>query len=135
MRILARLILGTLLLGAPVAARAADGWAQLKRGMTADQARNLLGEPILLSEGYGFAIWIYDHGTEVVFYNQVIAWTAPGPGGPVPSTGGQWAFYQAEPGSVPAARPPSQRSSREQPAFFLPVMMTSTLRFRPPPPR
>ncbi len=130
MRLPLRLILWSLLLGAPAAAPAADGWARLKPGMSTDQTRNLLGEPILLSEGYGFAVWIYDHGTEVVFYDKVIAWTAPGPNGPVPSSGGQWGFYQAAPGSVAEARPVNQRAHRDQPAFFLPFTLTTAFRYQ-----
>lgn len=126
-----RVIIACFLLLFASTGRAADGWTQLKRGMTADETRAALGKPLLSSEGYGFAVWIYDHGTEVVFYDRVIAWTAPhaaNAGGPKPEA---WSFFQGSPGQV---REPviARRPARTMPAtLILPPAEYSSFRFQP----
>lgn len=55
----------------------AENWSQLTLGMSPDEARRILGEPILRSAGQGFETWIYDHQAEVVFYGSVVGWTTP----------------------------------------------------------
>jgi hypothetical protein len=107
------------LLGA--AGLAAEGWTQLKPGMTAAETRALLGPPLLFSEGHGFAVWIYDHATEVVFYDRVIAWTAPGARTSPAKADEAWSFYQAAPGSVNVPIPVRQRASRGQETYFIPT--------------
>ena len=53
-------------------------WRKLKQGMSEDDVRALLGEPVRISGG-DFAWWVYpDHG-EVMFYQRegVDKWTEP----------------------------------------------------------
>jgi len=73
-------LLAFLLLCVPGFVSAADRWAQLKIGMTAEETVAALGEPLIRSVGRGFELWIYDHRAEVIFYGPVIGWTAPGTG-------------------------------------------------------
>lgn len=77
-------------------ARAADAWAQLKLGMTPDQAVAVLGEPILRSSGQGFEIWTYDSRGELVFYGPLVGWTAARVG---EMTGRTVDVWQAAPGT------------------------------------
>ena len=56
---------------------AEQSWAQLKVGMAADDALEVLGEPVSVRRGRGFETWIYDHGAEVLVYPVVVGWTAP----------------------------------------------------------
>jgi hypothetical protein len=81
----------------PGLARAADGWAQLKLGMTAEQAEAALGAPLFRNEGRGFELWIYDGRAEVVMYGGVIAWTAPATSTAARSSPQTWEFFQATP--------------------------------------
>lgn len=131
MKRVCRVLFWSVLLVLPFTGRAADGWTQLKRGMTADETVAALGKPLLASEGYGFAVWIYDHGTEVVFYDRVIAWTAPhaanGPG-PQPEA---WSFFQGSPGQVRepvAARRPARAAAAP---LILPPAGYAAFRFQP----
>jgi len=57
----------------------AEGWELLKIGMSADQATEALGLPLIKSVGgSGFELWIYDNDAEVVFYGgPLVAWTTP----------------------------------------------------------
>ncbi len=60
------------------AVRGADGWSQLKAGMTRVEMTQALGEPLMRSNGRQFELCIYDAGAEVVCYRgTVVAWTAP----------------------------------------------------------
>ncbi|MDQ5977514.1 MAG: hypothetical protein QG602_486 [Verrucomicrobiota bacterium] len=52
-------------------------WAQLKVGMDAEKAMELLGEPVSVRRGRGFETWIYDQGAEVLVFSVVVGWTAP----------------------------------------------------------
>lgn len=58
-------------------ARAASAWAQLKLGMTAEQAVAIVGEPLQRSAGQGFEIWTYDDRAELLFYGPLVGWSAP----------------------------------------------------------
>lgn len=60
---------------------AEQSWAQLKVGMAADEALEVLGEPVSVRHGRGFETWIYDHGAEVLVYTVVVGWTAPSSSG------------------------------------------------------
>lgn len=57
--------------------RAGEAWSQLKLGMTADETRTKLGNPMLRTSGKGFETWIYDRGAEAVLYGSLIGWTSP----------------------------------------------------------
>lgn len=60
------------------AVHGADGWAQLKAGMTRAEMATTLGEPLMRSSGRQFELCIYDAGAEVLCYRgTVVAWTAP----------------------------------------------------------
>jgi hypothetical protein len=126
-----RVLVWSALLLFPAVGRAAENWTQLKRGMTADETVAALGKPLLSSEGFGFAVWIYDHGTEVVFFDRVIAWTAPHAGnaaGPKPVA---WGFFQGSPGQM---REPvtTRRPARAAAApLILPPAEYSSFRFQP----
>lgn len=59
-------------------ARAEEGWAQIKAGMTRAEMASALGEPLMKSSGRQFELCIYDAGAEVLcFRGTVMAWTAP----------------------------------------------------------
>lgn len=62
---------------APWSVRAGAAWAELRIGMTELEAEATLGKPLLRSVGRDYAVWIYDHRAELVFYGPLIAWTAP----------------------------------------------------------
>jgi len=63
-----------------VSAQAATHWDQLKVGMSADEALQYVGEPLLRAKARGLERWIYDGAGEVVFYGgPVQAWTVPSP--------------------------------------------------------
>lgn len=92
------LFLFTLLsLGSSIPALGADGWGQLKLGMTAEDAEAVLGAPLIRNQGKGFEKWVYDGRAEVLFYGGVIAWTAPGATSAAHSPVEVWQFYQAIP--------------------------------------
>jgi len=97
----------------PFVAAGAETWERLKLGMTTDEASSVLGEPLIRNEGNGFTLWIYDNGSEVVFYGGVIAWTAPADRFAVRYAVERWQFFQAAPGQV--------RDPRPSKAVFLPV--------------
>ena len=128
---LRRFFFGLCLLLLPLMAKGADGWTLLRAGMSAQEARTVLGEPILATTGRGFVIWYYDHGSEVVIYNRVIAWTAPPSYGRPRQSVQAWNYYQAAPGQLPdpAPVPPSRYSSRAA-AVFLPPMDFTAFRYR-----
>jgi hypothetical protein len=94
------LLLALLSLLPPGTARGADGWAQLKLGMTAEQAMAVVGAPLFRCEGRGFELWIYDSRAEVVMYGGVIAWTAPAGSTASHGPAEVWEFYQATPNRV-----------------------------------
>src|SRR4051812_43734805 len=58
-------------------ASAAENWAQLKLGMTAEETLAALGRPTLRTTGRGFEIWIYDNGAEALLFGSLIGWTTP----------------------------------------------------------
>ena len=60
--------------------RAAEGWAQLKLGMTAAETVALLGAPLIRTSGNGFELWTYDKGAEVLLFGSLIGWTMAGAG-------------------------------------------------------
>lgn len=80
MKHLLRLALFALFAAGPLAAAPAQPWAQLKVGMSADDALDLLGDPVCSRRGHGFFTWIYDEGAEVLLYGEgkVVGWTLPG---------------------------------------------------------
>ena len=54
------------------------GWGSIRSGMTAVEVSTVIGAPLLQNNGHGFAVWLYDGKSEVVFYRGVVmAWTAP----------------------------------------------------------
>lgn len=58
--------------------RGADGWAQLKVGMSSDEATEALGLPLMKTSARGFDLWIYDHNAEVLFFGgPLVGWTTP----------------------------------------------------------
>jgi len=99
--------------------RAEDGWSHLKLGMSTNDAVAALGQPLLRSEGRGFEVWTYDNRAEVVFYGQVIAWTAPASSLVAPRVVEDWQFAQGIPDQVilpkpiPRARPARRGENRE----------------------
>jgi hypothetical protein len=57
---------------------AADGWSQLKVGMTRNQTVAAVGPSLFSNSGRGFAVEIYDNRAEVVYVGgRVASWTAP----------------------------------------------------------
>jgi hypothetical protein len=57
---------------------AADGWSQLRVGMTRGEASAVLGQALLTTQARGFTIEIYDQGAEVLLIRgRVAGWTAP----------------------------------------------------------
>lgn len=88
--------------------QAADGWSQLKAGMTRGETTAVLGTELVASRGRGFEVAIYDGRAEVVYLNgQLVSWTAPvtsdAPVAPLDS----WQFDQ-----VSRARGAAQAASR-----------------------
>jgi hypothetical protein len=81
MRAVARFCLFRLTLvfaGVVGSSRAADGWQQLKVGMTRSEATAVLGHALLTNQARGFTVQIYDAGAEVVLvHGRVASWTAP----------------------------------------------------------
>ncbi len=58
--------------------RGADGWAQLKVGMSADEATEALGLPLMKTSARGFDLWIYDNNAEALFFGgPLVGWTTP----------------------------------------------------------
>ncbi len=57
--------------------RGESAWDHLRIGMTEVEAEAILGAPLLRSVGQDFAVWIYNHRAELVFYGPLIAWSAP----------------------------------------------------------
>ena len=54
-----------------------SSWRQLKKNMSEEQVRALLGEPAKI-DGGTFAFWHYRNGGAVTFYNdRVDSWTEP----------------------------------------------------------
>jgi len=58
-------------------ARDIANWRRLKRGMSFDEVRNLLGEPDRVSGGY-MTLWSWERGGDVTFLNNKLeGWTEP----------------------------------------------------------
>ena len=91
-------LLAFLLLCVPGFLSAADRWAQLKLGMTAEETVAALGEPLIRTVGRGFELWVYDDRAEVLFYGPVIGWTTPGVG---PKAGEAHDIWQSDHTGVP----------------------------------
>jgi uncharacterized membrane protein YebE (DUF533 family) len=54
-----------------------SSWRQLKKDMSEDQVRSLLGEPAKV-DGGTFAFWHYRNGGMITFYNdRLYSWTEP----------------------------------------------------------
>ena len=90
-------VLSTLVLSlaVPAAAKAADGWAHLKAGMSRSEAVAVLGAELIASKGRGFEVAIYDARAEVVFLRgQVVAWTAPATSPAAKPSAEAWQFEQ-----------------------------------------
>lgn len=59
----------------------AEDWSQLHIGMSADQATEALGLPLIKTVSNGFELWIYDNHAEALFYGgPLIGWTTPAKG-------------------------------------------------------
>jgi hypothetical protein len=87
---------------------AADGWSQLKAGMSRSETIAVLGTELVASSGRGFQIAIYDNRAETVFLNgQLVAWTAPVTSHAPTASVDAWQFDQvsrARAGAQAAAR-------------------------------
>src|SRR4051794_6995105 len=56
----------------------AEDWSQLHIGMSAEQATEALGTPLIKNISNGFELWIYDNHAEALFYGgPLIGWTTP----------------------------------------------------------
>jgi hypothetical protein len=85
--------LGCFLSSLPAAA--AEGWTQLRPGLTRPEAALLLGMPLIASQARGFDVALYDRRGELLFVDgRLVAWTAPTatPAAGVPE--GTWGFVQ-----------------------------------------
>jgi hypothetical protein len=61
-------------------ARGADGWTQLRPGMTSAEALKFIGEPLMRTKARGVERWIYDGNGEAVFFRgPLMSWTAATP--------------------------------------------------------
>lgn len=70
--------IGSLLFLAGGSLPGADGWTQLRLGMSGDEAAETLGHPLIKTSGGGFELWVYDNHAEVVFYGgPLVGWTSP----------------------------------------------------------
>lgn len=77
LRSIVRYIAPFLLLSAGSLAGAED-WSQLHIGMSAEQATEALGAPLIKTISNGFELWIYDNHAEALFYGgPLIGWTTP----------------------------------------------------------
>lgn len=55
-----------------------EDWSQLHIGMSAEQALEALGLPLIKTASNGFELWIYDNHAEALFYGgPLIGWTTP----------------------------------------------------------
>ncbi len=100
--------LAALILTAGVA-RGADGWVQLKLGMTSNETMKFLGEPLMRTKARGIERWIYDGGGETVFMGgPLISWTVASP---TPESEARSIEYDVLMRS-PHARPPSTWTPR-----------------------
>lgn len=108
---------------APVSVLAADGWSQLKTGMTRGETIAMLGTELVASRGRGFEVAIYDGRAEVVFLNgQVVAWTAPASSQAAPSPADAWHFEQVSRARVQQARRALETgAASNRPAAILPA--------------
>ena len=56
---------------------ASTAWGRVEAGLSRAEIRGILGEPLMMSMGRGFEVWIYDAQREVVWMRGVVvAWTA-----------------------------------------------------------
>ena len=91
----------------------AEGWAQLKVGMSVDEAMEALGDPLMKTSGRGFELWVYDNHAEVLFYGgPLVGWTTPSKG---KAKGHAVDVWQRKPGTSETPlfilpRPTSQRN-------------------------
>jgi hypothetical protein len=110
------------------AVHGADGWAQLKGGMSRADAIAVLGVPLVESRGREFAVAIYDERAEVIFVDdRVIDWTAPGAKPGVNTHAANWHFGRTRrdrplfaaqgQGNTPPA--PAARTGAALPAYRL----------------
>lgn len=104
-----------------VAVRGADGWAQLKPGMTRAEMTTALGEPLMRSSGRQFELCIYDAGAEVLCYRgTVVAWTAPS--GSTAPDGRQIDLSRLlQPAAVEAPKPKAYVPRSERGAGYEPI--------------
>lgn len=106
----------------PVAGWAADGWAELKPGMSRVEAAALLGRELLASRGRGFEVAIYDGRAEMLFlHGGLVAWTPPGTSASAPSPASAFKFDQQwRPRFVPQS-PIDPRAEAGRRPLFLPT--------------
>jgi hypothetical protein len=109
----------------PVSGWAAEGWANLKAGMTRNEAVAVLGTELVASRGRGFEVAIYDDRAEVVFlHGKVVAWTAPVSIQAAPAPSAVWQFDQGSrlrAGGQPAGRPAEPRTGNGRTGAVLPA--------------
>ena len=129
---------GLLLLVVTGAARGADRWAQLRLGMTTNEAVSALGEPLVRSAGRGFELWIYDHDAEVLFFGDLVGWTTPGTGPSARHSADVWQANQGQDdfravlARLPAPRSqPARRAATAPAAEQRAIAWRPALRFRP----
>jgi len=59
---------------------ASSAWERVEAGLSRAEVKGILGEPLMMSVGRGFEVWIYDAQREVVWMRGVVvAWTAQDP--------------------------------------------------------
>jgi hypothetical protein len=102
------LLLLTAVLTEPL--RGADGWLNLKLGMSGSEVEAALGTPLVRSEGRGFEVWTYDDASEVVFYGRMIAWTSPASSAAPKYVMADWQFTQGLAERLVLPKPPRRRN-------------------------
>lgn len=101
------------------AALLANGWDQLKPGMSRDEASTVVGTALITSVGRGFEVAVYDERAELVYLEgRLVAWTSPASRPVPPAPLHTWQFNQVRTRPLPApavppalARPPVQRGA------------------------
>jgi hypothetical protein len=127
LRSIARYIAPFLLFSAGSLAGAED-WSQLHIGMSAEQAAEALGTPLIKTISNGFELWIYDNHAEALFYGgPLIGWTTPRKNSVPGQTVDVWARKTGVPATpsfilprLPAAKRRIERLKNED-AFSSPI--------------
>ena len=98
---------------------AANGWEQLKPGMSREEVHTVVGTALITSAGRGFEVAVYDERGELVYLEgRLVAWTAPVSRPAPPAPLNTWQFNQIRTRPLPAssvppalARPPVSRGA------------------------